>query len=343
MRSRENINDSLGIYLNQIAQIPLLTESEEKELARSGNIEKLIEANLRLVVHWALSYTPNATQSTLDLIQEGNIGLVKAAHRYNPDKGYKFSTYASWWIRQAISQSINDNSKTIRLPNNIVTELNLVNKTTNNLTEKFNREPSSKEISGASGISLERLDELNEYNENILSFNFSYDSYSQLEEIYRHVKYVIDRRKYLSMINHLEKVFKNKINGDYHVEYRNFGSGEYIDIEYTDFTIRFVIQNMNLRVSIHDPDAYMRKNDKLFEECNYNRYSEIISDVAKYANTVYDNTSKVKRTLKKLVSLSNKNWMFDYTVSSFNLVEIKLYPIDDENNKWESIGTLKIK
>ena len=96
MKTRENINDSLGIYLNQIAQIPLLTESEEKELARSGNIEKLIEANLRLVVHWALSYTPNATQSTLDLIQEGNIGLVKAAHRYNPDKGYKFSTYASW-------------------------------------------------------------------------------------------------------------------------------------------------------------------------------------------------------------------------------------------------------
>ena len=135
---------------------------------------------------------------------------------------------------------------------------------------------------------------------------------------------------------------KNKINGDYHVEYRNFGSGEYIDIEYTDFTIRFVIQNMSLRVSIHDPDAYMRKNYHLFEECNYSRYSEIISDVAKYANTVYDNTSKVKRTLKKLVSLSNKNWMFDYTVSSFNLVEIKLYPIDDENNKWESIGTLKI-
>ena len=87
MRTRENINDSLGIYLNQIAQIPLLTESEEKELARSGNIEKLIEANLRLVVHWALSYTPNATQSTLDLIQEGNIGLVKAAHRYTQIKG----------------------------------------------------------------------------------------------------------------------------------------------------------------------------------------------------------------------------------------------------------------
>ena len=183
MRTRENINDSLGIYLNQIAQIPLLTESEEKELARSGNIEKLIEANLRLVVHWALSYTPNATQSTLDLIQEGNIGLVKAAHRYNPDKGYKFSTYASWWIRQAISQSINDNSKTIRLPNNIVTELNLVNKTTNNLTEKFNREPSSKEISGASGISLERLDELNEYNQKIVSLNDSALPQKMLEKI----------------------------------------------------------------------------------------------------------------------------------------------------------------
>ena len=195
---------------------------------------------------------------------------------------------------------------------------------------------------GFIGTSYKISDELNEYNENILSFNLSYDSYSQLKEIYRHVKYVIDRRKYLSMINHLEKVFKNKIKGDYHVEYRNFGSGEYIDIEYTDFTIRFVIQNMSLRVSIHDPDAYMRKNYQLFEECNYSKYSEIILDVAKYANTVYDNTSKVKRALKELVSLSNKNWMFDYTVSSFNLVEIKLYPIDDENNKWESIGTLKI-
>ena len=97
-----------------------------------------------------------------------------------------------------------------------------------------------------------------------------------------------------------------------------------------------------LRVSIHDPDAYMRKNYQLFEECNYSRYSEIISDVAKYANIVYDNTNKVKGALKEIVSLSNENWIFDYTISPFNLVEVKLYPIDNEKNKWESIGMLKI-
>lgn len=218
---------------------------------------------------------------------------------------------------------------------------NLLNK----YCEKFNDLSVTKRDTsyiGCVGTSYKISDELNEYNENIISFNLSYDSYSQLKEIYRHVKYVIDRRKYLSMINHLEKVFKSKIKGEYRVEYRNFGSGEYIDIEYADFTIRFVIQNMSLRVSIHDSDAYMRKNYQLFEEFNYNRYSEIISDVSKYSNIIYDNISKVKCALKELVSLSNENWVFDYTVSPFNLVEVKLYPIDNENNKWDSIGTLKV-
>lgn len=174
MRTKENVADNFGIYLNQIAQIPLLTDEEEQRLARSNDPkdrEKLIEANLRLVVHWALEYTPNTTQSILDLIQEGNIGLMKAANKYDPDKGYKFSTYATWWIRQAISQSINDYSKTIRLPNNVILELNTLSKAIDSLMTKLNGEPTLEEISKESGIAVERIAELLEYNQKLISLN----------------------------------------------------------------------------------------------------------------------------------------------------------------------------
>lgn len=180
--------------------------------------------------------------------------------------------------------------------------------------EKFNNLSITKrDVSyfGRIDTSYKIVDELHNYNDDILPFN-SFDSpYSQLKEIRRHIGYVIDRRKYLSMISHLEKVFKSRISGDYSVEYRNFGSGEYIDIEYPDFTIRFLIQNRNLKISIHDEYAYMRKNYQLFELYDYNKYSEIILDIAKYANLVYKNTNKVKSALKEIVSLSNKNWAFD--------------------------------
>ena len=143
---------SLNLYMQAISKIPLLSAEEEFKyatLAKKGDraaIDKLVESNLRLVVHVAKRYSPNTTQSLLDLVQEGNIGLMRAAERFDVDRGFKFSTYATYWIRQAISQSINDFSRTVRIPNNSILTLSKINKTIDALKETCDGEPSDEAI-----------------------------------------------------------------------------------------------------------------------------------------------------------------------------------------------------
>jgi RNA polymerase primary sigma factor len=137
---------SLDIYLRQIAAISLITVEEEIELAKKiakGDEkarEKMITANLRLVVKIAQDYA-HIGLSLLDLINEGNIGLMKAVERFDPSKGGKLSTYASWWIKQSIKRALANQSKTIRLPVHMVDRVSQIRKTTTILTEKLGREP----------------------------------------------------------------------------------------------------------------------------------------------------------------------------------------------------------
>ena len=160
-----NIDDSVKMYLKDIGKVPLLSAEEELQLAKEmaeGNAEakeKLINANLRLVVSIAKRYVGRG-MSFLDLIQEGNLGLMKAVDKFDYTKGYKFSTYATWWIRQAITRSIADQARTIRIPVHMVETINKLIKISRALLQKYGREPTQAEIAEAMGISEARVVEI---------------------------------------------------------------------------------------------------------------------------------------------------------------------------------------
>ena len=159
------INDPVRMYLKEIGRINLLTSDEEHEyalLAQEGNEDAkrvLAESNLRLVVSIAKRYVGRGMQF-LDLIQEGNIGLMKAVEKFNPDKGYKFSTYATWWIRQAITRAIADQARTIRVPVHMVETINKLARIQRQLTQELNREPTDEELAEKLNIPPEKVREV---------------------------------------------------------------------------------------------------------------------------------------------------------------------------------------
>ena len=158
-------DDPVRMYLKEIGKVPLLTSDEEVELARrmaDGDEEakkRLTEANLRLVVSIAKRYVGRGMQF-LDLIQEGNLGLIKAVDKFDYEKGFKFSTYATWWIRQAITRALADQSRTIRIPVHMVETINKVSRTSRQLLQKLGREPLPEEIAKEMKIPVERVREI---------------------------------------------------------------------------------------------------------------------------------------------------------------------------------------
>ena len=159
------INDPVRMYLKEIGRINLLTSDEEFEYAKraeQGDEEAkrlLAESNLRLVVSIAKRYVGRG-MLFLDLIQEGNIGLMKAVDKFDPTKGYKFSTYATWWIRQAITRAIADQARTIRVPVHMVETINKLARVQRQLTQELNREPTDEEIAKKLGITVEKVREV---------------------------------------------------------------------------------------------------------------------------------------------------------------------------------------
>ena len=145
-------DDSVRLYLREIGKIPLLSSEEEMDLARrivEGDKkakDKMAEANMRLVVSIAKRYSGRGLDF-LDLIQEGNTGLLRAVEKFDPDKGFKFSTYATWWIRQAITRAIADQARTIRIPVHMVETINKLLRTQRRMTQELNREPTIEELS----------------------------------------------------------------------------------------------------------------------------------------------------------------------------------------------------
>lgn len=163
--------DAIRSYLYEIGRIPLLTGEEEKILAK--RIEKgdeeasqlLITANLRLVVSIAKKYSKSGLE-LLDLIQEGNIGLMRAVEKFDYTKGFKFSTYATWWIRQAITRAIADQARTIRVPVHMIETINKFNKVNNSLTTRLGRPPKDEEIAKEMEIELEKVAEIRKIKQN---------------------------------------------------------------------------------------------------------------------------------------------------------------------------------
>jgi RNA polymerase primary sigma factor len=157
--------DSLQLFLKDIGKVRLLTAQEEVDLAKRierGDLDakqKMVESNLRLVVSIAKNYR-NQGLPFLDLIQEGTLGLVRAAEKFDYRKGFKFSTYATWWIRQAIARALADKARTIRIPVHVVEKLNKIGRAERKLVTELGREPTPEEIAEVTGIDPEEVDQI---------------------------------------------------------------------------------------------------------------------------------------------------------------------------------------
>jgi RNA polymerase primary sigma factor len=171
-------DDSVRLYLREIGKIPLLSAEEELALAKrvvAGDKDakdQMAEANMRLVVSIAKRYVGRGLD-LLDLIQEGNTGLLRAVEKFDPDKGFKFSTYATWWIRQAITRAIADQARTIRIPVHMVETINKLLRTQRRLTQELNREPTNEEIAKEMEIEVDKVEHIMKIKQDISSLDAS--------------------------------------------------------------------------------------------------------------------------------------------------------------------------
>ena len=169
-------DDSVRMYLREIGKIPLLSIDEENELAKKameGNQrakDKMAEANMRLVVSIAKRYSGRGLE-LLDLSQEGHTGLLRAVDKFDPSKGFKFSTYATWWIRQAITRAIADQARTIRIPVHMVETINKLMRTQRRLTQELNREPTNKELAKEMDMDVEKIEYIQKIKQDITSLD----------------------------------------------------------------------------------------------------------------------------------------------------------------------------
>jgi RNA polymerase primary sigma factor len=195
--------DSIQMYLREIGKVPLLSGAEEIELAKrkeKGDKEaekKIIEANLRLVVSIAKKFTGSKGLSLLDLIQEGNIGLFRAVEKFEYRKGYKFSTYATWWIRQAITRALADQSRTIRIPVHMVETINKFQQVQRQLIQDLGREPLPEEIAAEMGEDIDKVRHVIKISQDTISLETTIgedDEDSTLEDFIEDVKNVTPDR-----------------------------------------------------------------------------------------------------------------------------------------------------
>lgn len=190
-----NSDDSVKIYLQQIGKIPLLSSEEEHEVARKIKDENcnlsrkiLINANLRLVVSIAKKYIGRGL-SFLDLIQEGNMGLIRATEKFDYTKGYKFSTYATWWIQQSITRAIADKARIIRLPIHLIDSLTKIKKETIDLTTKLGRVPTKQEVADSLGLSLKKMNSIIKSAQSTISID---TPANQKDDANKIIDYIVD-------------------------------------------------------------------------------------------------------------------------------------------------------
>ena len=195
VESDAGVDDSVKLYLQQIGKIPLLSKEEELEVAKKIKEEHcelsrkiLINANLRLVVSIAKKYAGRGL-SFLDLIQEGNMGLIRATEKFDYTKGFKFSTYATWWIQQSITRAIADKSRMIRLPMHLIDTLTKIKKTSLTLGSKLGRTPTKVELADELGISVKKLAEISKSAQTTISID---TPTNQKEDANKIIDYIVD-------------------------------------------------------------------------------------------------------------------------------------------------------
>jgi RNA polymerase primary sigma factor len=228
--------DSIQMYLREIGKIPLLTSEQEVELAKRKERNereaerKLIEANLRLVVSIAKKFVGKSL-SLLDLIQEGNIGLFRAVKKFEYRKGYKFSTYATWWIRQAITRALADQSRTIRIPVHMVETINKFQQVERQLIQDLGREPLPEEIAAEMGLEIEKVNHIIKISQDTVSLETSVgedDEDSTLEDFIEDVKNVTpDRSAALQLLrDYVRDVVKDLSPREQKILEMRFGLGD---------------------------------------------------------------------------------------------------------------------
>ncbi|MFH1744725.1 MAG: sigma-70 family RNA polymerase sigma factor [bacterium] len=215
-------SDSIQMYLKEIGRVPLLNGAEEVELAKrkeQGDVaakRRLIEANLRLVVSIAKKFTGAKGLSLLDLIQEGNIGLFRAVEKFEYKKGYKFSTYATWWIRQAITRALADQSRTIRIPVHMVETINKFTQVERQLVQDLGREPLPEEISAEMGENIDKVSHIMKISQDTISLETTVgedEEDSTLEDFIEDVKNITpDRSAALRLLRDYVKEVITKLS-----------------------------------------------------------------------------------------------------------------------------------
>ncbi|OGY82662.1 MAG: RNA polymerase sigma factor RpoD [Candidatus Kerfeldbacteria bacterium RIFCSPHIGHO2_12_FULL_48_17] len=225
--------DSIQMYLREIGKVPLLSTEEEVRLAKlkeKGDEDakrKLIEANLRLVVSIAKKFTGRSL-SLLDLIQEGNVGLFRAVEKFDYRKGYKFSTYATWWIRQAITRSLADQSRTIRIPVHMVETINKFTQIERSLIQTLGREPLPEEIAAEMGETVEKIHQIIKISQDTVSLETTVgedDEDSTLGDFIEDVKTITpDRSASLEILrDHVRDVIKDLVPREQKILEMRFG------------------------------------------------------------------------------------------------------------------------
>ncbi|WP_067141361.1 RNA polymerase sigma factor RpoD [Oceanivirga salmonicida] len=216
-----NVDEPIKMYLREIGNIPLLNHAQEIELAQKvleddeDAKKKLIESNLRLVVSIAKKHT-NRGLKLLDLIQEGNMGLIKAVEKFEHEKGFKFSTYATWWIRQAITRAIADQGRTIRIPVHMIETINKIKKESRMILQKTGKEPSPDELSKKLDIPIDKVKSILEMNQDPISLETPVGSEedSQLGDFVEDDKFLnpYDATTRVLLREKLESILKEALN-----------------------------------------------------------------------------------------------------------------------------------
>ncbi len=271
--------DSMQMYLKEIGKVPLLSIEEEvalskrKEMGDKNAERKLIEANLRLVVSIAKKFAGAKGLGLLDLIQEGNIGLFRAVEKFEYKKGYKFSTYATWWIRQAITRALADQSRTIRIPVHMVETINRFKQIERSLIQDLGREPMPEEISAEMGEELSKVRHILKISQDIVSLETTVgdDNNSTLEDFIEDVKSVApDKSAALFLLReYIEKAI-NKVNPrEKKILEMRFGLGDGVSHTLEEVGREFDVTRERIRQIEAKALEKIRKNDEITKLKDY--------------------------------------------------------------------------